>query len=249
LPACPHCGFETGEGATTCPLCGSRTGSSAAAAGSAPRAGDDRGVAGPAVGWEDPRGTFPSNLVATWRASLFEPAAFFRGLPYGASLARPVLYYLIISVTSAFFGLVWASVSESLFPSMTFGSFEQVGPLVWFFFEPFAALIALGVGTLVLHALALILAADPRGMGATLRVFCYARGPSVFTIVPILGPLVGFVWSAVLLVVGVREAHQTTGGRAAVIVVTPILAVLVAFFLLVALLVALGLPAGEVLDW
>jgi hypothetical protein len=140
-------------------------------------------------------------------------------------------------------------VSESLFPSLALGSFEQVGPLVQFFFKPFGALIALGVGTLVLHALALVLAAEPRGMGATARVFCYAWGPSVFTIVPVLGWIVGLVWSVVLLVVGVREAHRTTGGRAAVIVVTPILALLVAVLLLVALLVALGLMAGEVLDW
>ena len=249
MPACPHCGFDTGEGATTCPLCGSRTGSSAAAGGSAPRADDDWGVASPAVGWEDPRGTFPSNLIATWRASLFEPAAFFQSLPYRAPLARPVLYYLIVSVTSAFFVLLWGSVSESLFPSLALGSFEQVGPLVQFFFKPFGALIALGVGTLVLHALALVLVAEPRGMGATARVFCYAWGPSVFTIVPVLGWIVGLVWSVVLLVVGVREAHRTTGGRAAVIVVTPILALLVAVLLLVALLVALGLMAGEVLDW
>ena len=249
MPACAHCGFETGEGATTCPLCGSRTGSPAAAGGSAPRARDDRGVASPAAGWEDPRGTFPSNLVTTWRVSLFEPAAFFRGLPYGAPLARPVLYYLIVSVTSAFFVLLWGSVSDSLFPSMALGSSEPVGPLLQFFFKPFGALIALGVGTLVLHALALVLAAEPRGIGATLRVFCYAWGPSVFTIVPILGPIVGFVWSVALLVVGVREAHRTTGVRAAVIVVTPILALLVALLLLIALLVALGLTAGEVLDW
>lgn len=249
MPACPHCGFDTGEGATTCPLCGSRTGSSAAAGGSAPRVGDHGRVAGPAAGWEDPRGTFPSNLIATWRASLFEPAAFFRGLPYGAPLARPVLYYLIVSVTSAFFVLLWGSVSDSLFPTLALGSFQQVGPLVQFFFEPFGALIALGVGTLVLHVLALVLAAEPRGMGATLRVFCYAWGPSVFTIVPILGPLVGFVWSVTLLLVGVREAHRTTGGRAAVIVLTPILLLLATLFLLVVLLVALGLTAGEVLDW
>lgn len=248
MPACPHCGFDTGEGAATCPLCGSRTGSSAAGV-TAPGAGSDRGVAGPAAGWEDPRGTFPSNLVATWRASLFEPAAFFRGLPYGAPLARPVLYYLIVSVTSAFFVLLWGSVSDSIFPSMALGSSEPVGPLLQFFFEPFGALIALGVGTLVLHALALVLAAEPRGIRATARVFCYAWGPSVFTIVPVLGWIVGFVWSVVLLVVGVREAHRTTGGRAAVIVVTPILVLLVAVLLLIALLVALGLMAGGVLDW
>jgi len=201
------------------------------------------------AGWEDPRGTFPSSLVATWRASLFQPAAFFRGLPHGAPLARPVLYYLIVSVTSAFFVLLWQSVSESLFPGMALGSFEQVGPLVQFFFKPFGALILLGVGTLVLHALALVLAAEPRGMGATARVFCYAWGPSVFTIVPVLGWIVGLTWSVMLLLAGVREAHRTTGGRAAVIVVTPILALLVALFLFVALLVGLGLTASEVLDW
>ena len=52
-----------------------------------------------------------------------------------------------------------------------------------------------------------------------------------------------------LLLVGMREAHRTTGGRAAVIVVTPILVLLGALLLLIALLVALGLTAGDVLHW
>ncbi len=87
-----------------------------------------------------------------------------------------------------------------------------------------------------------------KGIGATARVFCYSWGPGVFALFPILGPPVGFVWSVVLLVIGVREAHQTTSGRAAAVVLTPLFALVLLLAILATLLILLGLT-GEMLEW
>ncbi len=240
MPICPHCGFESGHGALECPLCGTRLSEAAVSHSGQVPAGS--------VAWEDPSVTFPASLLRTWRDSLFQPSAFFRRLAWEDSPARPLLYYLLVSITSAFFVLLWRSTDAPLLPP-TFGPEAPLAPLVQFFFEPFAALVGLGVGVLVLQLFALILAPARRGMRATARVFCYSAGPAVFTAVPILGPAVGAVWSLVLLVIGLREAHRTTPGRAAAIVLIPVVGIIMVLGSLLVLLVLAGLATGDVLEW
>ena len=240
MPICPHCGFESGHGTLECPLCGTRLSETAVVRPDPIRAGS--------VAWEDPSVAFPASLLRTWRDSLFQPAAFFRRLAWEGSLARPLLYYLLVSITSAFFVLLWRSTDAPLLPA-SFRPEAPLAPLVQFFFEPFAALIGLGLGVLVLQLFALILAPARRGMRATARVFCYSAGPAVFTAAPILGPAVGAVWSLVLLVMGLREAHRTTPGRAAAIVLIPVVGFIMVLASLLVLLVLSGLATGELLEW
>jgi hypothetical protein len=159
-----------------------------------------------------------------------------------------LLYYLIISVLTAFFVLIWRSVGSSVLPVGLLGWNDPLMPLIEFFLEPFLAMIGLAIGSLVLHLLVLLFADRRKGIGTTARVFCYSWGPGVFALFPVLGPPVGFVWSVVLMVIGVREAHETTSGRAAAIVLTPLIALFLLLVFLATLLVMLGLT-GEVLDW
>jgi hypothetical protein len=240
LPICPHCGFESGHGTFECPLCGTRLSEAAVTQPDQMRAGS--------VAWEDITVAFPASLLRTWRDSLFQPAAFFRRLAWEGSLARPLLYYLLVSITSAFFVLLWRSTDAPLLPA-AFRPEAPLAPLVQFFFEPFAALIGLGVGVLVLQLFAIILAPARRGMRATARVFCYSAGPAVFTAAPILGPIVGAVWSLILLVMGLREAHRTTSGRAAAIVFIPLVCFIMVLASLLLLLILTGLATGELPEW
>lgn len=260
MAVCPHCGFEAEEGASACPLCGTRLGASTgseagvdvATAAEAPGGGAGAAAPEPAEGpppWEDPGASLPENFIATWRESVFEPGRFFPRVPWEASLPRPVLYLLIVMVIAAFFNLWWSAlgVAAPLALGVTgqeAGMGRGAAALVEFFISPFAALFSLAISTLVFHFFALFLAPQHRGLGATARVICYASGPAVFSIVPILGQLVGFVWGLVLTVVGVREAHRTTTGRAAAIVLLPLgilLALGFALLLLAFLLVGVTL--------
>lgn len=228
MPVCTRCGFETVGGSGRCPLCGSDLA--------------DGPPPGEAVAWEDPRIPFPLDLLTTWRQSVLEAARFFPRLRYGAGLARPLLYYLLVYVVAAFFGLWWDTLGVAA------GWRAAVGPpgvdrgtaaLLEFFAMPFLALLGLGLGTLVLHFFALLLAPERRGLGDTARVLCYAAGPAVLNIVPVVGPVVGFLWTLVLQVIGIRAAHRTTTGRAAAIVLLPLALalLLVLFWVFVAVLI------------
>ena len=244
--ACPHCGHESE--ADVCPLCGSEMPGAAPGAGReepGPGAPDPAAAAGEGrpVPWEDPGIGFPVDAWRTWRESLLQPTSFFRRPARGTSLVRPVFYFLLVSVLGAFFHLIWQAY---LYTPLTGEGAAYGGGLyvVQFFATPFVVLVGLGLQTLVLHLFVLMLAPQHRGIGSTTRLICYASGPAVLSAVPVLGPLAALIWSLVVEVVGIREVHRTTTGRAVVVALAPAVLVL-GTALLLGVLVALTVGRGE----
>lgn len=213
-------------------------GAADAVAGAAAAAGDE----GP-VAWEDPSLAFPFNAWRSWRKSLFEPTSFFRRLDHGGAMSRPVLYFLLVSVLGAFFHLIWQAY---LYTPLTGDAGTYGGELyvVQFFATPFAVLLFLGIQTLILHLFVLMLAPEHRSMGSTARVLCYASGPALLAVVPVLGSLAAGVWGLVLQVVGIREVHRTSTGRAVVVALGPLFLLLGAGVVL-GVLAALMVGQGE----
>ena len=65
----------------------------------------------------------------------------------------------------------------------------------------------------------LALGGATRGFEATFRVAAFSQAASIFNIIPGCGGLISLVYTLVLLVIGLSEAHQITprevgGGRA-----------------------------------
>ncbi len=213
MATCPHCRYES-RGVSTCPLCGTVLSVD----------GGPQQDALPLPRWEEPGAPLLAGFLDTWRTSVFDPFRFFPRVRWEGPAGRPVLYMLVVVMIGALFSLFWqaAGVEPSTVP-------EGWGPVapgglaaLEFFLTPFAALLGLALWGAILHLFVLMLAPGRRGFGATIRVICYAAGPAVFTVVPIAGGLVALVWPIVLTVFGLREAHHTTGGRAAAIVLVPI---------------------------
>lgn len=250
MGTCRHCGYEN-PNLTTCPLCGTT-----AAAASSTMAPIPTQEAMPA--WENPSVAFPRSLVDTWCRSVLEPGRFFRGVPYEQAAARPILYYLIVGVLSSFFWLWWTAVlsrveipflaglggfSNPVSESGAAGGSVAGSALFTFFIAPFSAIISLIVWSMLLHLFVLMLGRRRRNLTATVRVISYAAGPSILGVVPVLGWMVGLVWSMVLTVVGVREAHRMSTGMAAGVV---LLALVVPFLVFVVLVVVMVVAATAV---
>lgn len=236
---CPHCGHETE--ADRCPLCGSRV---SGASEDSP-SGGPAARAGGGVAWEDPDVPFPADLWRSWKESLFAPTAFFGRVARGGYFGRALLYFLLMTVAGAVFVLLWQSTLP-LAPGP--GASEALPgwwrPEVRFFLAPFVALVGLGLTTAIYHLGALALAPERRGLGATARVVCYSAGPSVLAALPFLGSLVGGVWTLVLQVVGLREVHRTSTGRAILMVLWLWIVLFLSMAVLVGLAVVYGVGDG-----
>jgi hypothetical protein len=176
----------------------------------------------------------------------------FAGVPYDRPVLRPVVYYLLIAIIGAFFALWWGAVFTAadvsifgMLRGLTDLGFTVPRPtapsaLLDFFLAPFLALLGLTVWSLLLHLFVLMLAPDKRTMSATIRTLCYASGPGVLQVVPVVGALAGAIWSLLLITIGLREAHRMSTGRAVAVVILAILLPVVAvvgvmsFFLMLA---------------
>jgi hypothetical protein len=183
--------------------------------------------------------------ATTWKESVFHPTSFFRRMSREFDFGWVVGYYLIVGVLGWGLGLFW----EMIFPGSVVDRFfppdeTTSNPVIEFLLSPIILLVALFCFAGVVHLFLLMFGAAKHGYGASVRVFAFAVGPTLFEVVPFLGGPVGSIWSLVLTVIGLREAHESTTGRvlAAVLVPAFLALVLVTLLLLIGALVGTTLP-------
>ena len=86
---------------------------------------------------------------------------------------------------------------------------------------PLLVLVGLYLNAAVTHLAALLLGQAKRGFAATFAACAYASAPLLLTALPGCGAPVGFVWTAVLTGVGLKETHRIAPGGAAAAVLVP----------------------------
>lgn len=177
---------------------------------------------------------FLSALIETTKQVLTQPSAFFRSMPVTGGLGSPLLYAVIIGyvglAASTIYNVVFRSVlSSSLTHMGGGGNLERLAPflegstslIVNLLFGPVFIVIGLFVGAGLFHLLLLALGGATRGFEATFRVAAFSQAASIFNIIPACGGLIGLVYTLVLLIIGLSEAHQISRGKAAAAVLIP----------------------------
>lgn len=160
-------------------------------------------------------------------------------MPREDGYASVLVYYLVLAVVVAGIHLFWGSLLDfaDLSSLIRRASADDAGSgLIEFLLSPLFAIIGLYMVAGVVHLLLLMMRGAQHGFETTTRVFAFSYSPSAFAIVPVIGPIVGFIWMVVLSIIGLREAHETDGAKAATAVLVPV-------FLLIGLLVLATLAA------
>lgn len=193
------------------------------------------------VYWEEGWRKAPlTGYVETLRALLITPTQFFRYLrgtvpgPWG-----PLLSFALISQGLGFLASSLLNVGLSLLgPALTgisagagMPGFEMLSGaltvpfviLATLIFLPLMVLGGLFISSGITHIMAWLIIGTNKPFEATVKLTAYAMGVNVLMVVPILGALVATVWQMILLVIGVREVHQTSTGRALFVVILPFL--------------------------
>ena len=167
------------------------------------------------------------------------PVRFFAGLPRSGTLLNPLVFALICIVISALLSglLVLTGVQQSpgfnpnpqnAIPS----TFAPASALASILFAPIGGAIGLFVAAAIQQLLVrLVVGENNSGFASTFRVASYSQVTGLVNWIPIIGPLLA-LYGLYLAVVGIREVHGTTTGKAALVVLIPF-----AVVLLVALIV------------
>ena len=174
-----------------------------------------------------------NSFIDIVRRVVLQPVGFFARLPRSGNLVNPLVFALICIEISAILGgllgLVGVGANRGL------GNF--IGSIIA---APIVGAIGLFIGAGILHLLVrLVVGAGNSGFEATFRVASYAAVVDLVSWIPAIGWLLG-LYGVYLAVVGMREMHQTTTGKAVLVVLIPVGVIL--------LLVLIGLlAAGAVL--
>jgi len=167
------------------------------------------------------------SFVETVRIVILQPVGFFSGIQRQGDYLSPLIFALIVSEISAILG----GITGILVGNTGIGGF--IATLI---LTPIFAAIVLFIGAAIFHLLVMLFVGSANsGYEATFRTGAYASVTGLVSWIPIIGPILG-LYSIVLAVLGIRELHETTTGRAALVVLIPV-AVLLVIGLLIAAVV------------
>jgi hypothetical protein len=190
----------------------------------------------------DYRELVPS-FVQTAREVLVNPVGFFRSIRREGDFVNPLLFAIICAVISGLLtGIIGLLISLATGNGIGSAFGSLFGAII---LTPIATAIGLFIWAAIYHLLViLIIRPSHAGYEATFRVVAYAsvlQLASWLAAIPILGILVLIVigvYGVVLSVLGIRELHSTTTGRAVAVVLIP-----AAIFALLALLIGVAIVA------
>jgi hypothetical protein len=155
---------------------------------------------------------------------ILTPTSFFSNLPTTGGYFNPILFVAMTLPVAAVLTYLWIA----LFTRM--GLAGLVGLLfvasILFVLGLIFIPISLAIWSGILHLCLLLVGGAREGYQATFRVVSYSSVTSVFNAIPFVGNLAS-LWGLVLTVIGLRETHKTTTGKAVGALAIPVAIVLV----------------------
>jgi hypothetical protein len=175
--------------------------------------------------YQDPVQSF----ISTVQRVVLQPVDFYRGILRQGDFINPLIFaiicYEVFTILSGLLALVGIGQAQQ-----GFGGF--ITSLV---LAPIFAAIGLFIGAGILHLLVmLIVGSGNSGYEATFRVGAYAAVTSLVSWIPFIG-WIASLYGIYLAIVGVREVHATTTGKAALVVLIPVAVLFLIAIILIAI--------------
>ena len=183
-----------------------------------------------------------TELWKTFTGVLFSPTDFFRGIRHKEGIWEALAFGLLIGSLGAMFDSFWQFLLKSEYLSKIMTMLPETPDTNLIFiasiiFSPVFTLIFMFLTTVVLHFFLFILRGTRRGLEGTFKVAAYSYAPAVFLLIPYVGGLIVLVWKFIILVIGLREVHETTTVKAFFTLFLPF-SLLVIFIVFIVIVVA-----------
>lgn len=171
----------------------------------------------------------PAGALATISKVLVSPSQAFRDMFRSGGLGDPLLYLVLLGTVGVAAGLLWQMVVSGWFAGLglpaEFNSMAttEAAAGMMVLLSPLIVVLTAAIGAAVYHLMLLLFGGAPQPFETTLRVVCYASGSAyVLQVLPVCGGIVAALWTVVITIVGLREAHGVSTGRAAAAVLVPV---------------------------
>jgi hypothetical protein len=197
-----------------------------------PPTGPPAGYGPPGLPWD--REKTGNSLVATAKGLITAPGAAYAEMREKGDYGSPILFAVIVGtlcnviaqIWSLAFGAVWlgflpADARSQIGPMMETNIAATIFSII---LAPVVVLIGLFLLAAIYHLFLLIVGGTKEstaGFEGTVRALGYGHVSYLAYVIPVIGPLIGFLWSLVLASIGLSRVHHTSGGKAAAAVLLP----------------------------
>ena len=183
--------------------------------------------------WESGEG-FIAAFLRTTQEVLFSPTKFFKKVAAGQGYGPPFIFAMISGIIGCGAVLLWqwlffSGMVPPQIRSITTYSFFLIFAIILI---PFWVAFSIVVGSGVIHLCVMIVGGNRKGFEATFRAISYSHSALLFYIVPVIGSIAGGIYYLILIILGVREGHEISTGKAVLAVLLPLIIVSVLGILL-----------------
>jgi hypothetical protein len=189
--------------------------------------------------WEDQENLgFLKGITETLKESLLSPQAFFSRCPRTGGFVAPLLYALIVKTVGTLASVLWVFSTNSAYLEklgLSGNATLLVGLMI-----PVALFLNVVIEAGAVHLSLFLLGSARENLEATFRVVCYGSGPELLDVIPIIGGWAALMWKTFLIIIGLREVHQISTGRAVLAIVLPSLICLGVIGMTFAMLAKIG---------
>ena len=177
--------------------------------------------------WESGGGIIWAFLRTT-RDSLFSPTRFFKKVAKGEGYWSPLIYGIICGIIGFGIAILWQWLLISRFipiPKISSNSYSFI-LLIITISLPFMMAFSILIGSGVTHLCLMIVGGNKNGFQSTFRAISYSWSGNLFEIVPFIGSAIGGIYTLILTIIGVREVHGISTGKAVLAVLLPLIVII-----------------------
>jgi len=185
--------------------------------------------------WESGEG-FIRAFYRTTRDSLFFPTRFFKKISFGEGYWAPLIYGLITGIIGNGCAIFWFWLFIAQFIPMDRFPFQYSLSILQIILPlPFQQAIAMFIGSAIIHLCLMIVRGNNNGYKTTFRAIAYSYSGYLFGIIPFIGLLIGNIYVFILTIIGVREGHGISTGKAVLAVLLPAMVIFGLIFIAILL--------------
>jgi hypothetical protein len=178
------------------------------------------------------------NFVEKLKGFLLNPAETFQKSRED-SLGATFSYYIVLAIISAILVTLLYTAVASLSPLASVPGFKGLFPAFIFVFLIIAYIIGPFIGGAWVHLFVWLLGGR-KGYIQTVKAMMYGATPSfLLSWIPLIS-IIGAIWTIILEIIGIRELHEISTGRAvaaviiSLVIIVTIVALIVATFVITA---------------